>query len=91
MSRKLKSENARKHTIVSVRMTIEHRKMFDRAADKQGLDVSTWMRSVALQEYDRLQASWAANKAAKAKPAKAAKPAKPAAKSVKKTVEAKAA
>jgi hypothetical protein len=43
-----KSDASRRETLIKVLTTTEERELFQAAADRLGMSVSTWMRSLAL-------------------------------------------
>ena len=51
--RRRKPKAARKEDVVRVRLTAEQKDALTRAAKKAGLDVSGWIRSIALREAGR--------------------------------------
>ena len=46
--RRRKSDASRRETLIKVLTTAEERDLLQAAADKSGMSVSTWMRSVSL-------------------------------------------
>ena len=44
----------RKELLLTIRVTKEQKRMFERAARRVGLDVSNWIRSISVQEARRL-------------------------------------
>lgn len=51
--RRRKPKAERKEDVVRVRLTAEQKDALTRAAKKAGLDVSGWIRSIALREAGR--------------------------------------
>ena len=52
MSRKAK--NQRKDDEIRIRLTVEQKRMLTQAAEKVGLDLSPWLRSLAVREAERV-------------------------------------
>jgi uncharacterized protein (DUF1778 family) len=56
-----KPDAARRETLIKVLTTTEERELFQAAADKLGMSVSTWMRSIALSAARPAPAAMAAD------------------------------
>jgi len=48
--RRLKAANDRKESLIKVLVTEEMKQQFTDAAEARGMNVSTWMRSIAIRE-----------------------------------------
>jgi len=44
-----KSEDERKELLIRVRVTVEQKRVLTNAAEKAGLDVSSWLRAVGIE------------------------------------------
>jgi uncharacterized protein (DUF1778 family) len=45
-----KPKNQRKGELLRIRLTVEQKRLFTEAANEVGLDLSAWLRTVALRE-----------------------------------------
>jgi uncharacterized protein (DUF1778 family) len=48
-----KTARARKDAAIRLRLTIEQKEAFEAAARRAGLDLSNWLRSIAIREAGR--------------------------------------
>ena len=44
-----KSEDERKELLIRVRVTVEQKRVLTDAAEKSGLDVSSWLRAIGIE------------------------------------------